>query len=84
MLVQPLKKTTTLGVVDPREPLKKKYAIVKKIPQSQDNERAGGYQSCSMSSSKSSTSTASTVKSSSCAPTVNDDSDMEGVRTIKT
>lgn len=80
MLVQPLKKTTTLGVVDPREPLKKKYAIVKKIPQSQDNERAGGYQSCSMSSSKSSTSTASTVKSSSCAPTVNDDSDMEGVR----
>lgn len=79
MLVQPLKKTTTLGVVDPREPLKKKYAIVKKIPQSQDNEKVGGYQSCSMSSSKSSTSTASTVKSSSCAPTVHDDSDLEGV-----
>lgn len=80
MLVQPLKKTTTLGVVDPREPLKKKYAIVKKIPQSQDNEKGGGgYQSCSMSSSKSSTSTASTVKSSSCAPTVHDDSDIEGV-----
>ena len=83
ILVQPLKKTTTNGVVDPREPVKKKYAIVKKIPQSQEQDKGGGgYNSCSMGSSKSSntsTSTASTVKSSSFAPSVHEDSDLEGV-----
>ena len=79
--MQPLKKTTTLGAGDPREPLKKKYAIVKKIPQSQETDKGGGYNSCSMGSSKSSasTSTASTVKSSSYAPSARDDSDAEGV-----
>lgn len=81
ILVQPLKKTTPQGVVEQREPVKKKYAIVKKIPQSQEQEKTGAYNSCSIGSSKSSntsTSTASTVKSSSFAPSVHEDSDMEG------
>lgn len=79
ILVQPLKKTTTISGAEPREPIKKKYAIVKKIPQSQETEKVVGYNSASMSSSKSSasTSTASTVKSSSYAASARGDSEAD-------
>jgi hypothetical protein len=66
IVVQPLKKTSALGAdaMNSRPPVTKKYAVVKKIPQSKDVH--SGYNSASMCSSKSSTSasTASTVKTS--------------------
>ncbi|KAK3698557.1 hypothetical protein QZH41_014482 [Actinostola sp. cb2023] len=62
IVVQPLKKTSALGAdAINRAQVTKKFAIVKKIPQSKDAE----YNSATLSSSgKSSTSTASTVKTS--------------------
>lgn len=64
IVVQPLKKTSALNRADSpntRIPVTKKFAVVKKIPQSKDTE----YNSATLSSSgKSSTSTASTVKTS--------------------
>lgn len=63
IIVQPLKKTSAINAPESTSkiPVTKKFAVVKKIPQSKDNE----YNSATLSSSgKSSTSTASTVKTS--------------------
>ncbi|CAB3986466.1 roundabout homolog 1-like isoform X1 [Paramuricea clavata] len=71
--VPALTRTSALGKLEPVKPVKKKYAVVRKLPQT-ENTPDYNYPSHSLSSS---TSNASTVRSSSCPPGMLSDEDTE-------
>ena len=71
--VPALTRTSALGKLEPVKPVKKKYAVVRKLPQTESTPDYN-YPSHSLSSS---TSNASTVRSSSCPPDMLSDEDTE-------